>query len=251
MDRLLFLFHTDHPKDTYIQLHQHECYELVYYLNGNGTTMIGSTQYSFKPNTFAFIAPRTLHDERHLTGSELLFIGFHCEQDGAIRHLNQVFEDDEKHTIRQLMFRMEHEFTEQQENFFEMLNLLVTELTTQIHRLVGLNKHIRPGGGRLKYAMNFMDEHFRQRVSIETLARMSGYSYDRFRHLFKETAGVSPQQYLQNKRLEYAKSLLLHSQLPISVISQKSGFSKDSQFCTIFKRETGLTPLKFRKTPAG
>lgn len=247
MDRLLFLFHTNHPKNTYIQLHQHECYELVYYFSGSGITNIGSVAYNFKPGTFAVMSPRILHDEQHHADAELLFIGFHCENDSEIRNLNKLFEDDEKQTIRQLMLRMEHEFTEQQEGFYDMLNLLVRELTTQIQRLARLNKPARPYGGRLKYVINFMDEHFRQHLTVETLAQMSGYSYDRFRHLFKETADIPPQQYLQRKRLEYAKSLLLETQLPVSEVAEKSGFVKDSQFCTIFKRETGLTPLKYRR----
>lgn len=247
MDKLLFLFHTKHPKKTYIQMHHHECYELVYYFSGSGITNIGSDSYSIKPGSFAFISPRVLHDEKHNEESELLFIGFHSQQDYAVRHGNKLFEDDEKQTIRQLLLRMEHEFNEQQEGYFAMLNLLVSELTTQVQRLSQWNKPVRFYGERLQYVINFMDEHFRQPLSVETLAKMSGYSYDRFRHLFKETAGVPPQQYLQRKRLEYAKLLLLRTELPVSEIAQKSGFVKDSQFCTIFKRETGLTPLKFRK----
>jgi AraC-like DNA-binding protein len=250
MDRLLFLFHTHHKKDTYIQLHQHKCYELVYYFGGSGNTRIGMSNFAFKPHTFALISPHTPHDEKHTSDSELLFIGFLCEQEEAIRNLNKVIEDDDKHTIQQLILRMEYEFTSQQEGYYEMLNLLVSELTTQIQRLVGLNKHLQPDEGRLKYAINYMDEHFQQKISGESLASMSGYSYERFRHLFKETTGVSPQHYLLRKRLDHAKSLLLHTEMTISQVANDSGFVKDSQFSAVFKRETGVTPMAFRKQPS-
>jgi AraC-like DNA-binding protein len=91
-----------------------------------------------------------------------------------------------------------------------------------------------------------MDEHYRQKLSIGSLAEMSGYSYDRFRHLFKERYGSSPLRYLLLKRLDYAKSLLKHTQMHISEVSAASGFVNDAQFCNMFKREIGVTPRAFR-----
>ena len=96
-----------------------------------------------------------------------------------------------------------------------------------------------------------MDEHYLQRLTIASLAELSGYSYDRFRHVFKERYALSPLRYLLLKRLDYAKSLLRHTQLPISEIASVSGFVNDAQFCNMFKREVGLTPRKFRTNNKG
>jgi AraC family transcriptional activator of pobA len=91
-----------------------------------------------------------------------------------------------------------------------------------------------------------MNEHYRHKLSVATLSEMSGYSYDRFRHLFKERFGSSPLRYLLLKRLDYAKSLLQHTQMHISEVSAAAGFVNDAQFCNMFKREVGLTPRAFR-----
>ncbi|MNR34949.1 Exoenzyme S synthesis regulatory protein ExsA [compost metagenome] len=75
---------------------------------------------------------------------------------------------------------------------------------------------------------------------------MADYSYDRFRHLFKETYGVSPSEYILSRRIHHAMDLLRHTNTSITSIALECGFSTDAQFCTIFKREMGETPRAYR-----
>ncbi|MNG21073.1 Exoenzyme S synthesis regulatory protein ExsA [compost metagenome] len=75
---------------------------------------------------------------------------------------------------------------------------------------------------------------------------MADYSYDRFRHLFKQTYGVSPGEYILNKRIKHAIELLLHTHISITSIAMECGFSTDAQFCTLFKREIGESPRSYR-----
>lgn len=246
MNRLLFLSYNEYPENVYIPPHQHACYEIVYYFHGNGSTQIGSTGHRFKSNHFAVISPHTLHDERHSAESKLVFLGFLSDK-LPLSSVNSVFPDDERQTIAQYMLRMKHEYTVRPDGYSDVLDLMVGELTTQLLRISGVRQFSKPNQDNLKYIVNYMDEHYRQKITVEMLADMSGYSYDRFRHLFKEKFDVSPHNYLLLRRLEYAKMLLLHSTMTVSEIALESGFVNNSQFCTIFKRETGLTPKTFRK----
>ena len=50
-------------KNTYINYHSHEYYELVYYLSGSGKTEIGGKMFKFSDNSFALIPGDTEHDE--------------------------------------------------------------------------------------------------------------------------------------------------------------------------------------------
>lgn len=245
MNQLDFLFFSKRGKGQYIPIHTHECYELVYYY-AKGKTKINSIDYTFREDTFALISPNVEHDELHLTDADVLFIGFHCSYTG-IAGLNGVFKDDKDRTIQHIMHRMKNEFMQRQDDFAEMLNLLVGELAIHLQRLIGTKKVENQAEDRMQYVRNYMDEHFRQKLSIQLLADMAGYSYDRFRHLFKEKYGVAPLQYLYTKRLDYAKSCLLNQPLMlVSEIALDAGFVNDAQFCSMFKRETGTTPRMFR-----
>ena len=67
-----------------------------------------------------------------------------------------------------------------------------------------------------------------------------------FRRKFKETYGVSPIDYLLRIRTEQAEDFLLHSQLSIAEISLMCGFNDPGYFCRTFKKQTGVTPTKYR-----
>jgi transcriptional regulator GlxA family with amidase domain len=99
----------------------------------------------------------------------------------------------------------------------------------------------------LLYARKFIDENFNQKITIEDLAQIVGYSYDHFRHLFKNKFGISPIFYVMSKRLDKARSLLRSSELSVTAISMECGFSNDPQFCNIFKMEFGESPLSYRR----
>ncbi|MCD9024246.1 AraC family transcriptional regulator [Cohnella silvisoli] len=246
MSRINFIFFIKHPQQTYIQAHQHGCHELVYYFRGQGVTQIGRRKYNFQDNSFAIISPHVLHDEHHVAEeSDVLCIGFHSSH-VDLKDLKSMYEDDNDQTIGQFLLRMKQEFTQKRDGYSDMLNLMVEELTIHLQRLIGLKGIPQPQEDQLQYVINFMDEHYQQDVSVESLAIMSGYSYGRFRHLFKEKMGIAPLRYIFLKRIEFAKSLLLGTKMRISDIASETGFVNDAQFCSIFKRETGLTPKTFR-----
>ncbi|MDF9844294.1 MULTISPECIES: AraC family transcriptional regulator [unclassified Paenibacillus] len=245
MDRVLYIVNAEHEADTHIPRHQHECFELVYYIHGLGTCSIGQRSYHFRPHSFALIPPNFKHDENHQPRSEVLFVGFHCENP-AISTLSGVFEDDKEHTVLQTLVRMNEEFKRKRDGFSELLNLQMSEITVHLQRLLGGSGFQSPAQDQMQYVLNYMDEHYRHKLSVQSLAEMSGYSYDRFRHLFKERFGESPHRYLLLKRINYAKSLLLHTLMHISEVSAAAGFVNDAQFCNMFKREVGLSPRTFR-----
>ncbi|WP_106767670.1 AraC family transcriptional regulator [Paenibacillus faecalis] len=245
MNQLDFLFFSKRSQGQYIPPHTHDCYELVYYY-ANGKTTVDSIEYIFSKDQFALISPDVEHDEIHHTDADVLFIGFHCDYPG-IANLNGIFDDNTDRTIQHIVHRMKDEFMQRQDHFAEMLNLLVGELAIHLQRLIGTKKAPYQTEDRMQYVRNYMDEYFRQKLSIETLADIAGYSYDRFRHLFKEKYGIAPLQYLYQKRLNYAKDCLLNEPLMlVSDIALESGFVNDSQFSSMFKREIGMTPRMFR-----
>ncbi|MCR2805130.1 helix-turn-helix transcriptional regulator [Paenibacillus soyae] len=250
MNKLDFLFFSKRRENHYIPPHFHECYELVYYY-GTGKTKIGKESVSFKPNTFALVTPYTEHDELHAAASDVLFVGFYSDKEG-LANLSGLYEDNEERMIENILLRMKEEFVRQREDFSDMLNLMVGELSILLQRLIGAKKAPKQQTDRIQYVLNYMDEHFRQKISIQALADLAGYSYGRFRHLFKEKYGVAPLQYLYIKRMSYAQSsLLLHPDKLVTEIALDAGFVNDAQFCSMFKRETGMTPKGYRQSKLG
>ena len=92
-----------------------------------------------------------------------------------------------------------------------------------------------------------MIEGFDRIGNVEEVARGPGLSPDYFRHVFTDTYGMGPRQFLVQTRLRRAAELLAHSSLPIKEIAHQCGFATTRYFCRSFRRFSGITPAAFRK----
>lgn len=63
---------------------------------------------------------------------------------------------------------------------------------------------------------------------------------------FVERCGMPPHRFMRQLRLEHAKELLLSSKLPVGMIAEQCGFPDLQYFITLFRKEYGLPPGKFR-----
>lgn len=69
-----------------------------------------------------------------------------------------------------------------------------------------------------------------------------------FGDLIKKSTSISPQEYIQNKIIDLAKSMLLGTEKSIAEISYDLGFQYSQHFNRVFKKNTGLTPSAYRKS---
>ena len=98
----------------------------------------------------------------------------------------------------------------------------------------------------LARAVSYMATHLNKQISTKLLSELCMMSETSFHRKFKETYGVSPIDYLLRIRTEQAEDFLLHSQLSIAEISLMCGFNDPGYFCRTFKKQTGVTPTKYR-----
>ncbi len=99
----------------------------------------------------------------------------------------------------------------------------------------------------VELAIEYMEAHFREKCTLDDIAKHSHFSSVYFHGLFREAVGKTPFEYLNCLRLEEAKRLLLTQNLDISEISELCGFSSQSYFNYVFKKETGMTPTAYRR----
>lgn len=96
-------------------------------------------------------------------------------------------------------------------------------------------------------SLNYIETHLDNDLSNEKLAHISCMATNSFTRLFKKNVGVSPQRYVQRKRVDTACSLLHHSSYSIDQISSKVGFSNRYHFTRVFSDQTTISPSRYRK----
>ena len=99
---------------------------------------------------------------------------------------------------------------------------------------------------RLRRVRDYIEAHLDDDLSLTVLADIACLSAYHFSRSFKEAAGVGPQRYVIQRRLQRAKTLLRWSHQPLALIAQEAGFADQSHLNSIFRREMGVTPGRFR-----
>jgi len=99
---------------------------------------------------------------------------------------------------------------------------------------------------RLRRVFEYIDANLDVGVRLNMLAREAGVSAFHFARLFKESTGNSPHQYLLQRRLDRAKTMLRQPAMSLAEISTSTGFADQSHFTKVFRRFTGVTPSEYR-----
>ena len=93
----------------------------------------------------------------------------------------------------------------------------------------------------------YIDQHFRETISLESLCKQFGLSRSSFCSVFPQFAGMPLHKYVANKRIKEAQVLIRsHPERPISQIAAEVGYNDDSTFYRNFLQITGLSPAKYK-----
>ncbi|MDO5548813.1 MAG: helix-turn-helix domain-containing protein [Eubacteriales bacterium] len=96
-------------------------------------------------------------------------------------------------------------------------------------------------------AMGIIQEEFAQLDGVSEVAERLGVSENHLIRLFSQHVGISPGRCLRKRRMHYARELLAHSDLPVSLIAELTGFAEANYFSKVFRRETGLSPSEYAR----
>jgi AraC-like DNA-binding protein len=99
---------------------------------------------------------------------------------------------------------------------------------------------------RIARTLALIDAHMEERWTIQRLAQRAGLSSSRFMHLFRRVMGMAPGQYLQERRMVRARSLLEHTFLSVGEAMTRVGCRDPSHFARDFRRHHGFPPSACR-----
>lgn len=122
--------------------------------------------------------------------------------------------------------------------FDELLHIRGNELAQETEPLAE--------DAQLKRVLTFIDLNTANDLSVEALCRHLNYSRSHFSHFFKSRTGMSLPEYINMRRIERAKELLLSTDMNNAEIAMSVGYSEPMYFHRAFKKLTNMTPQHFR-----
>ena len=96
-------------------------------------------------------------------------------------------------------------------------------------------------------SVQWLHEHFHEKVSLDQMAAFMGYSQSRFGSLFKEYTGLPPVEWLIRFRIEKACEHLKSGSDTIATVARKVGFDDPLFFSRIFHKRIGIPPKEYQK----
>lgn len=98
----------------------------------------------------------------------------------------------------------------------------------------------------LKKTIQYIQMNYRQKIPMEKLSKISGYTDQHLIRLFKKHLNTTPIQYINDTKCYHAIAMLRNESLSIQEIAYELGFDSPNYFSRLFKSHTGLSPLEKR-----
>jgi AraC family transcriptional regulator len=110
---------------------------------------------------------------------------------------------------------------------------------------------LEPTGGlapwQMKRVRQYVEEHLSSAIRCEDLAAVCRLSVSHFSKSFRQSFSIPPHAYVQSKRVDLAKRLLIDGGEPLAQIALECGLADQAHLSRLFRQSTGETPSGFRR----
>ena len=272
-------FYTVAPEDKYfhVPLHWHDELEIIYFKKGNFTLEINLEHYTVQTECLFFINSGELHRiicEEPCQESAVLFSPYllnFVTNDAAQSEIllplakqklglprciasdHVSFKDllMEYQRLSSVFMENQNAASEKSYQLFikaSLLNIL-GHLSTRKLLYTAKSTHNESIEG-IKAVITYIHDHYSERIFIRDLAALVNLNEQYFCRFFKKAIGKSPISYLNEYRICKAMELLSGTSLSVTEICLEFGFNNIGNFLREFRRQTGSTPLQYKKSVA-
>ncbi len=244
--------------------HDHSAVEILLTIEGVVTYTVEDTAYQVRKGEVLIIPPDTVHSLSMGEGSSRYLFLFESDSIMTMRDLkamamyfNKPFhlrDESEAHVrIRDLLLRTRDAYEKRD----LMWNTVCYSYILRIYAMLGQQylSGIRPRNNDgvqnmdsevITAVMTYINNHYREELSLEDVARFAGFSRYYFSRSFKRQTGYSFKDFLCQKRLQVAMDLLIRTNRSMRDVAIESGFGSVATFNRVFREKKGCTPTQYR-----
>jgi len=121
------------------------------------------------------------------------------------------------------------------------------ELCQYIRNHLNAGELEKPVPRNISLLKEYLDIHLEERLTLEKCSEITFLSISQTIRRFRSAYGVTPYEYLNQRRILTAKQLLQNSTLSIEEIATQTGFMDHNYFSKYFKKKVGVSPSRFRR----
>lgn len=240
---------------NYMNCHDHDYTQVVIGLKGQAEFDVNGVGNFIKPGQGCVVSASIDHAFGGVNNnSDILVLNLPMPQEGdpallnRLNHLSQAdiyFQLDSQ--IRQLIKMLVMEMEEHPQDL--LLSRACNDTVLALLQRHSSTFHTNSRDARLDIDVidRYITHHFRRKITVAQLAGSVFLGESQFHILFKAQTGLTPHQYVLNKRVDYAKELIEQGRFSLSHIADLAGFSGQSTFTHVFTRLQGYSPSQYKK----
>ena len=163
-----------YQRNYVVNRHQHPCYEIVFYIDGEGESIINNKTYKFKPNTFTICNPNTFHKEVGYTKVELIYIGFNILNEN-IKFSDEIYDNNDYDILNELL-EIHKELENRNEYFEKMANILISKILIKLKRANTLKPNIETSV--VQKIIDYIKLNCMKNINAKDVAVAFSFNYD-------------------------------------------------------------------------
>ena len=255
-------------KHSEIKLHTHDFIEIVYVISGSATECVNDEIYEVKRGDLIFINYQSTHtfdpDKNFsyvnicfkpeivdsLITPENAFALLQLTAFDELRKDNEggmvSFSGAERDEIEELLKNMLSEYRSKESFRRTVLESYMNILLVKILRKTNAGPQSVEQSGAWQKIADYIDRNLGEELTLSALAQKCFYNPSYFSRVFKEHFNMSLTEYVNHRRVELAKTLLLKGELSVEEIAYRVGYSSKTSFYRAFMRVTGATPAEYK-----
>lgn len=248
----------------HVAFHWHKEVEIIYVLQGSVTMHLDQKQHTLHQDDIIVVNSMSIHKiEQGTHDNVLLTLQFGPEwlNNNAFISCNSTTEaepgsfrfDIIKQELAKMVWEMNKKSPGYRSYTLGKMQILCGHLLRYFSE--GINPEAEEGGKsydykRLNRVLTYIDQHYKEKITLQTMAEQEHLSLHYFSHFFTDKIGIPFQKYLTLIRLEKAQTELANSERSITEIAMDCGFANVKLFNKYFKEKYGCTPSSYREANA-
>ncbi len=255
------VFYSEHSKPS-LQMHVHNCCEIFLCLSDGNTFLIDGKVYDVKKGDLFILNPFQTHKVSPVCNETFVRFSLHVhptylfENSASDTNLAECFYRDGKLDKISLteaeakeltaLFRSLEKDYGYGEDFYK--NLRVCEILLLVNKLCHLHsgeKERTLTHQTLQLAIDYVNAHFHEELTLETIAKNAYVSVNQLCRLFHQYCSTTVTKYIIGKRISHAKKLLSEGK-SVTETAFACGFNDYANFIRAFKNAVGVPPGKYK-----
>lgn len=249
------IFHTYYDNDYYIDSHWHNSIEITYVVKGLKIQHMENNEVIAPKGTLLLVNSGVIHDvdvKKGLEGIVLLIDRSYIDQ-VCPECIDRGFSLDLNFKARDLIIKNLFDLVEAHERsdkvgeniiVLKIISLLTKKLLLQGHYIK--EKHDDESYELVISITEFIDYHYKQKISLEDIANLTSYNKSYLASLFKKKTGLTIFEYLRNVRMQHSLDDLKYTNNTVVNIALDNGFANIQVFNRAFKEFYQMTPKQYR-----